>query len=86
MSSSQMNFYKPNSSKIKLSNVYPYDSFRPGNIKDVSNRGKSSISPNKLFNQKDILKSKRNNSYQNCFNSYNIPYKYNDSVKIKIKL
>ncbi len=82
MNSSQANFYKPNSSKIKLTNVYPYDSFRPGGINDFTSRGKSSLSPNKIMTQKEFFnKARRNNSHQNNFNSYNIPYKYNDMVK-----
>ena len=81
--SSIPNLYKPNSSKNKLQNVYPYDSFRPGNINENQIRGKSS-SPSTKFNmQKDILKSMKGNNFQNNnFNSYNTGgFKFNDTVK-----
>jgi hypothetical protein len=82
MNSSQANFYKPNSSKIKLTNVYPYDSFRPGSINEFTNRGKSSLSSNKMISQKEFFnKTRRNNSHQNNFNCYNIPFKFNDIVR-----
>lgn len=83
MTSQGANLYKPNSSKIKLQNVYPYDSFRPGNINnEVQMRGKSS-SPNTKFNmQKDILKSIKGNNFQQNFTSYNMGFKFNDVVII----
>lgn len=82
-SSSQANFYKPNSSKIKLTNVYPYDSFRPGGINELVNKGKSSLSPNKMLSQKEFFnKTRRNNSHQNNLNSYNIHYKFSDMVRL----
>lgn len=81
MNSSQAYFYKPNSSKIKLTNVYPYDSFRPGGINEFTNRGKSSLSPKKMITHKDLFnKNRRTNSHQNNFNCYNFPYKFNDIV------
>ncbi len=76
---SQANFYKPNSSKIKLTNVYPYDSFRPGGINELVNRGKSSLSPNKMLTKKEFFNiTRRNNSQQNNINSY----KFNDIVRL----
>ena len=84
MSTSQGNLYKPNSSKLKLQNVYPYDSFRPGNINDFQMRGKSSSPSTKINMQKDILKSIKGNNFQNNnFTSYNMGFKFNDIVNKK---
>ena len=87
MSTTQGNFYKPNSSKLKLQNVqnvYPYDSFRPGNLNEYQIRGKSSSPSTKINMQKDILKSIKGNNFQNNnFNSYNMSYKFNDIVNKK---
>ncbi len=83
MSTSHLNFYKPNSSKIKLSNVYPYDSFRPGNVNEINKRGKSCNSPNRVITQKEFFKSIKNTNFNNNFNSYNLPFKFNDSVILK---
>jgi hypothetical protein len=85
MSTTQGNLYKPNSSKLKLQEVYPYDSFRPGNINEFLMRGKSSSPSTKINMQKDILKSlKGNNNFQNNnFTSYNVGFKFNDIVNKK---
>lgn len=81
MSTTHGNLYKPNSSKVKLQNVYPYDSFRPGNLNDFQIRGKSSSPSTKINLQKDILKSIKCNNFQgNHFTSYNSAFKFNDIV------
>ena len=79
MITTQSNFFKPNSSKIKFNNIYNYDSFRPGNTNEFS-KGKNSCSPNKVITQKEFFKNMKNNKNNN-FNSYNTAYKFNDTVQ-----
>lgn len=79
MTSTTNNFYK-SGNKTKFPNMYAYDGFKTNNGAD-STKGKSSVSPTRIFSMKEFNKTAKNNTYLPMMNSYNNhPYKLMDNV------
>jgi len=82
MTSTGNNFYK-NGNKIKLPNMYAYESYKSSSLIDCS-KGKNSISPNRIFSVKENNRNSKTNPFLPMMNSYNNhPFKLMDNVKFK---
>jgi len=79
MTSTTNNFYK-SGNKTKYLNMYAFDGYKTNNALE-STKGKTSVSPTRIFSLKDFNKTSKNSTYLPMMNSYNNhPYKLMDNV------